>query len=442
MNEFKQTIKKILLILGDIVILYASLYLALVIRFEDRYSSKILDQHFVPFTILYIFWITFFYISNFYSSVTAKNSYKFYASVIKSFSFIIVFSVGFFYFFYSTTGLTPKTNLLLNAIIAFIFFAIWRSAYNRFITTGTFSSNVLMLSDENEAKEIIEKIKTNPQMGYKIIDCSSSDLNDLKNFIAKNNIKLAITSERLKDNKKLTYDLYESLSLKIKFQNLQDFYEQIFGKIPLSIIDKIWFLENLRNLDRPLYDAFKKFVDILVGAIGMAVSLPLYPFIILAIKSDSNGPAFIIQKRIGQNNKIFSNIKFRSMLVNDNGKWPEKNDKRITKVGNFLRKMRLDELPQLMNVLKGDISLVGPRPDIIDLYVKLESEIPYYRIRNVVKPGLTGWAQISQELPPHSIEETKQRLSYDFYYLKNKSLLLDIIIILKTIRILIGRSGR
>lgn len=442
MNELKQTIKKILLILGDIAILYASLYLALIIRFGDRYGPKIWDQHLVPFTILYIFWITFFYINNFYSSATAKNSYKFYAFAIKSFLFIIIFSVGFFYFFYSTTGLTPKTNLLLNAIIAFVFFVIWRSAYNRFLTTGTFSSNVLILSDENEAREITEKIKANPQMGYKIIDCLSSNFDDLKNFIAKNNIKLVITSEKLKDNKKLAYNLYESLSLKIKFQNLQDFYEQLFGKIPLSIIDKIWFLENLRSLDRPLYDAFKKIADILIGAIGLAISLPLYPFIILAIKSDSKGTAFIIQKRIGQNNKMFNNIKFRSMLSNDNGKWPEKNDKRITKVGNFLRKIRLDELPQLINVLRGDLSLVGPRPDIIDLYTKLESEIPYYKIRNVVKPGLTGWAQINQELPPHSTEETKQRLSYDFYYLKNKSLFLDIIIILKTIRILMGRSGR
>jgi lipopolysaccharide/colanic/teichoic acid biosynthesis glycosyltransferase len=182
-------------------------------------------------------------------------------------------------------------------------------------------------------------------------------------------------------------------------------------------------------------------LDVAIASIGFTASAIIYPIIILAIKLDSRGPAFITQKRVGQNNKIFSNLKFRSMLVNDGGKWPEKNDKRITKVGKFLRKTRLDELPQLINVIRGDISLVGPRPDIIDLYEKLESEIPYYKIRNLIKPGLTGWAQIHQESPPHSVESTKQRLSYDFYYLKNKSLILDLMIILRTIKTLLSQKG-
>ena len=130
------------------------------------------------------------------------------------------------------------------------------------------------------------------------------------------------------------------------------------------------------------------------------------------------------------------------MRTNDGGIWPTENDSRITRVGRFLRNSRIDELPQFWNVFKGDISLIGPRPDIYDLGVKLSSEIPYYNIRNTIKPGLSGWAQISQELPPHSLDETKLRLAYDLYYVKNRSIMLDIIIVLKTIRTLLSRTGR
>ena len=128
------------------------------------------------------------------------------------------------------------------------------------------------------------------------------------------------------------------------------------------------------------------------------------------------------------------------MRVDADSKWPEKGDKRITKVGNFLRKTRLDELPQLWNVFVGDMSFVGPRPDFLDFAQKLEKEIPYYNIRSLIKPGLTGWAQI-QQTAPSSVEETEKRLAYDIYYIKNRSIILDLTIILKTIRIMLSRSG-
>ncbi len=134
-------------------------------------------------------------------------------------------------------------------------------------------------------------------------------------------------------------------------------------------------------------------------------------------------------------------VKFRSMRASDKGRWLTKNDVRMTKVGKFIRKTRLDELPQLWNVLKGDISLIGPRPDIINLGIELQDKIPYYVMRNLIKSGLSGWAQINQDLPPQSLEETRQRLAYDFYYLKNRSFLLDLEIALRTIKTLLSRGG-
>lgn len=170
----------------------------------------------------------------------------------------------------------------------------------------------------------------------------------------------------------------------------------------------------------------------------------LYPFIALAIKLDDGGPIFYIPERIGQYAKKFKLVKFRTMKVDSDARWPQKNDPRITKVGRFLRRTRLDELPQLWNVFKGDMSLVGPRPDLIAFYNLLKDKIPYYSIRTLVKPGLTGWAQVAQQVEggnPSSVKETEGRLAYDIYYIKNRSFILDIAIILKTIKTVLSRPG-
>lgn len=442
MNEFKQNLKRVILIAGDIILFYFSLLLSLKLRLGPDYTHVILTQHIFPFSVIFMLWITVFYISNLYSMDYARNTYGFYSYVLKSFLVNFIIAIIFFYIAYSQKGISPKTILLLYFLIFSILFIAWRILYNYFIKTRAFIINTIILSDNEEAKEITAKIKENPQLGYGIIDYSENDLKNLQKFIQEKNIKLIITSEEIRSDPALINDLYESLSLKIKFENLLNFYEEIMGKIPLSIIEKIWFLENIKNLDKPLYNMLKRIIDEIISVIALTLTLPLFPLVILAIKLESRGPAFIIQKRSGQNGRMFNNIKFRSMTVDDDGKWPEENDKRITRCGKFLRKTRIDELPQLINVIMGNLSLVGPRPDMIELYKRLASEIPYYNIRNIIKPGLTGWAQTHQEIPPHSVETTKQRLAYDFYYLKNKSLLLDLIIILKTIKTLISRTGK
>jgi len=211
--------------------------------------------------------------------------------------------------------------------------------------------------------------------------------------------------------------------------------------VPLSYLDHRWFLKNISSYSRVVYDPLKRIIDISISLVLGVISLPLYPFICLAIKLNDGGSCFIVQKRIGQKGKIINVIKFRTMKVNDSGVWVKENDDRITSVGKFLRKSRLDELPQLLNILKGDMSLVGPRPDIYGLLSKLEEEIPYYNIRTAIRPGLSGWAQVNQEKPPQSVEETKTRLMYDLYYIKNRSLWLDLKIILKTIVIIASRNG-
>jgi lipopolysaccharide/colanic/teichoic acid biosynthesis glycosyltransferase len=182
-------------------------------------------------------------------------------------------------------------------------------------------------------------------------------------------------------------------------------------------------------------------MDIFLSIVIGVFAILMYPFVFLAIKLEDGGPVLISQGRVGRNNKTITLYKFRSMKDSDGGKWLTENDKRHTTVGKFLRRSRIDEFPQLWNVLRGDISLIGPRPDILNLGLELAKEIPYYNIRNIIKPGLSGWAQIHQDKPPQSVAETKLRLAYDLYYIKNRSFLLDLKIAARTLKTLLVRAG-
>ncbi|MBX4209316.1 sugar transferase, partial [Candidatus Parcubacteria bacterium] len=237
-------------------------------------------------------------------------------------------------------------------------------------------------------------------------------------------------------------DLYNLLLSRTRFIDMHQVYEGVFGRVALSLLSHSWFLENISVHPKYVYDAMKRAMDFAIALILGAVSLVVYPFVYIAIKLDDGGPAFIIQERIGKDNKSIRIPKFRSMKTSDKGAWVKEHDDRITIAGRMLRASRIDELPQLWSVVKGDMSLVGPRPDIHALGVKLSEEIPYYNVRTIIKPGLSGWAQIRQELPPQSLEETKIRLAYDFYYIKNRSLLLDLKIALQTMSTLASRGGK
>ena len=179
---------------------------------------------------------------------------------------------------------------------------------------------------------------------------------------------------------------------------------------------------------------WKRVIDLVVAAFILLLSLPLWPVIALAIKTNSRGPVFYTQKRVGKDEKIFSLIKFRSMIDKAEKlgpKWAEENDDRITSVGKFLRRLHLDELPQLLNVIKGEMSLVGPRPERPQFVAELKKTVPDFGLRHRIKPGITGWAQVNFPYAA-SLEDSRRKFEYDLYYLENRSLLLDINILWKT----------
>jgi lipopolysaccharide/colanic/teichoic acid biosynthesis glycosyltransferase len=239
--------------------------------------------------------------------------------------------------------------------------------------------------------------------------------------------------------------LYPLLFNDVRFVDFRQMYEEAFDRIPVSTLGHTWFLENVSTVPIFVYDSLKRAMDLAAACCAGLISLPIYPFVIVAIKLDDRGPVFIAQQRVGKNARTFTLYKFRSMSFNDAGNQTVVRTNRVTRVGGLLRQTRIDELPQLWNVLKGDLSLIGPRPEMPSLAAEYEKSIPYYAARHLIKPGLSGWAQIYHKDPPKvsvDIGRTAMKLSYDLYYIKSRSLMMDIVIALKTVKVLLQRSGR
>ncbi|MBI3671806.1 sugar transferase [Candidatus Azambacteria bacterium] len=435
--------KKIILIFGDLLILYISLYLTLLLRYGSSFDSFIWQDHFLPFTIVYTVWIFIFYLAGLYNQNIAKNNYKFYSILLKAVAVGAFAAIGIFYL---TTSflISPKTNLAIDIGIFLILFALWRQAYNRIIRSSALTNRILFIGENAEVNSMIKILNENPQLGYKILGVLSGSEENIKNIIEKEKVNVVVHAKDAKSEQNLAGLLYSLLPLGITVYDLPKFYSEITRKIPVSIIGRTWFLENLLEVEKGIYEITKRGSDILFAFILGIITLPFFPFIIIAINLNSKGGAFYTQTRVGKNGKIFKLLKFRTMVEDaekQGAQWTKENDSRITKIGNILRKTRIDELPQLWNVIKGDISFIGPRPERPEFVATLEKEIPHYQIRHLVRPGLTGWAQINQPLGSASVKDSTEKLQYDLYYIKNRSLVLDLDILAKTIMVVLKREG-
>jgi len=315
-----------------------------------------------------------------------------------------------------------------------------------------------VIGRSKQTAALIEELKNNPHLGYKIsfiLDPSGTDsresgnvpvyhdIEKLYNLINKKGINTLLLAIDPASSDKLRNILFSSLHLKINFVTLPTFYENITGKVPIEIIDKMWFLQNLSEGKKNYFDIFKRIYDFLIAGLILIITSPLWLIIALAVKLTSKGPIFFRQTRAGQYGNPFSIVKFRTMTTENNDHAPTREkDQRITKIGFFLRKTRLDEIPQVINILKGDMSFVGPRPERPELIKELEKNIPFYRERMLVKPGITGWDQVSGEYHSPSLEDTFKKIQYDLFYIKNRSTYLDLSIIMKTISTVISKTGR
>ncbi len=433
------------LFFGDIAILYFSLWSALTLREWRIPSGETWGLHFWPFTIIIGVWVLVFFISGLYEKHTLilksrLPSTVFNAQIANSFIAVL------FFYFIPYFGITPKTNLFIYLVISFALVLLWRIYGDRVLHPLVKQKGIIVGSGE-EMKELLEEVNNNPKYGLMFI--SSVDLNRVAGLDFQEEILSRIYSEEvqiiaidLKNEKvePILPHLYNLIFSRVKFIDMYKIYEDIFDRVPLSLVRYNWFLENISTESRTAYDFVKRIMDIVLSFIGGVISLVFYPFVFLAIKFDDKGSIFFEQERVGKNNKIIKVKKFRTM---EDTNAPAFN-KKITKIGKWLRKLRIDELPQLWSVFNGDMSMIGPRPEIPVLVKNYEAKIPYYNIRHLIKPGLSGWAQLYHTNPPKMVadnDKTRRKLSYDLYYIKNRSFMLDLKIALKTIKALLSRSG-
>lgn len=447
-------LKKVILLGGDIAVLYTALYLTLALRYLERPTIDSWNNHIWPFTVVFIFWLIIFYISDLYNLYLAVNNARFMQITSKAILFAGLFSAAFFYI-NPNIGIAPKTNLVIYLITFYVLFVFWRRLYNWLLGAYLPKNNVAIIGINNQVTELIKILKDNPHLGYNIrlivnnegLDITNNQgagekIADLRNTIAKNNITTIIITSDPHQSPELRSDLFSCLPLNLAFTTLSNFYEIVTGRVPIEAINQMWFLENLNKGNKSYFNTAKRLIDISLAIIILIITAVFWPIIGLIIKLESKGSVFFKQIRAGKNFQPFTMVKFRTMTEENNNQNPTtKDDNRITTFGSFLRKTRIDELPQVINILVGDMSFVGPRPERPELIKTLETDIPFYKERMLVKPGLTGWDQISGEYHSPSREDTLKKLQYDLFYIKNRSIYLDLSIMLKTIATIISKKG-
>jgi lipopolysaccharide/colanic/teichoic acid biosynthesis glycosyltransferase len=228
----------------------------------------------------------------------------------------------------------------------------------------------------------------------------------------------------------------------VRVRTLALFYDEWLGKLPISELERVSLMFDIGELHRARYVRMKRLLDVVVGLAGLAILLVLIPFVALGDLVANRGPMFYMQPRVGRHERPFQILKFRTMSPGgEDTEWTAEHDTRITPFGRWLRRSHIDELPQVVNVLRGDLSVVGPRPEQPKYVAELEQKIPFYRLRHLVRPGLTGWAQVKYTYGASDMDAL-EKLQYEFYYLRHQGLLLDMRIIGRTIRSVIGRGGR
>ncbi|KND50256.1 MAG: putative colanic acid biosysnthesis UDP-glucose lipid carrier transferase [Parcubacteria bacterium C7867-003] len=436
------------LFFGDIFFFVFSLWLSLYLRFAEFPTWERFSIHIVPFSILFAIWVLVYFIAGLYEKHTLILKSKlpnviFNAQLINS-----IFAIVFFYSF-TAFGITPKTILFIYLLVSFVGILFWR-LYGDVLFGKREKQPALLIGAGEEMKELLYEVNGNNRYDLNFVssvDVHNIDSIDVQEDIVKtvysNNIKIIAIDFSHEKVAPLLPHLYNLIFSKVRFIDSHRIYEDIFDRIPLSLVNYSWFLENISISPNFAYDFLKRVMDFVLSLVLGIISLAFYPLVYLLIKLDDGGKIFVIQERVGKEGKTFKLFKFRTYLYDDSSIHGREENK-VTRVGKFLRKSRIDELPQLWNVLAGDLSLIGPRPELPSGVAIYDKEIPYYNIRHLIKPGLSGWAQTHQEIHPHhgpEVNLTKEKLTYDIYYIKNRSFWLDVKIALKTIKSLLSRTG-
>jgi exopolysaccharide biosynthesis polyprenyl glycosylphosphotransferase len=365
-------------------------------------------------------------------------------------------------FFFAPRELLPRLVVLYYIAGAFLLSLAWRQLYVKLIVSPFLQRRALVVGTGWAAQAIAATLAAFGPHGYAVLGFIDDDPDTQLRFVAglpvlggaaallpavrthgASEVILAVMGELRGDTFQA---LLECQALGVPVLRMSSLYEQLTGRIPIEHLDAdLMATSFIERTDRsPVFHAAKRIVDLAASALGLAALAGLLPFIAGAIWLESRGPVFYGQQRVGQAGQLFTLWKFRTMIpaaeALDGPRWASVNDERVTRVGRWLRRYRVDEWPQFWNVLLGDLSLIGPRPERPEFIVELVREIPFYRARHLVKPGITGWAQINYGYSA-TVADAAVKLQWDLYYIKHRTAWLDLVIVLRTIGVVLSGQG-
>ena len=440
--------ESLLLFVGDMSALIFSLWATLLVRYAEFPSWSIFSTHLVPFSFLFLLSAAVFLIAGLYEKHTLLVKSKlpetvFFAQVAN------VAVAAVFFFLIPYFGITPKTNLFIYLFFSTVVVSAWRLYFFPLIAVSEPEPAVLAGAGD-ECASVFEEINGNNRYAIRFpewVDIGGRSPREAQGMIV----------DSLRRTRADTLVAPFSLLAKagptewdalmvsgVRYIDLGTLYEELFGRVALPLLEERWFLEGRSRSPAAIYDIFKRASDIILSALALIILSPLILLTALVLYFEG-GSAFIFQKRVGKGNREIDVIKFRTMLFDDGEDAEKKRENRITRIGAFLRRTQIDEIPQFWNVFRGDLSLIGPRPEIPHFVAEYSRAIPYYGARHLIQPGISGWAQIKHASPPKfklDVEATQNKLSYDLYYFKHRSFLLDMEIVLRTIKILVARASR
>jgi len=425
-------LKILIMLLADLLAAYCALVLMVLLRYQGENFDVLFQAHLLPFSIVISLFLLIFYIFNLYSSRFNINITEFMSSFSRSVIVASALSVLLFYIFGEFFKLTPKTNLVIFATLFGLLDFYLRILIRRYFTRNNISRKIALVSEDSNP--LLQELRQNQNIGYEIV-------REFKKFNLVELLKVSPDSVVLNIEKNKNLDqVYELMKREVSVYTINNFYEEMLQKVPLEKIkedDLIYYISR----NKSVFNLFKRILDMSLALLLTILFSPIFILAGVLINLTSKGPILLRQQRVSRNGEKFTLYKFRSMVAMSKSGHAEQNgaiwttnnkDPRITPVGKFLRTTHLDEIPQLINILKGDISFVGPRPERPEFTKELEKNILYYDLRHSVKAGLTGWAQVNYKYGS-SIEEAREKLKYDFYYIKNRTFFFDILILLKTI---------
>lgn len=442
----------VLLFLGDIALFLASTHLSALIRIG--LNTNILEVHTGATGLTLLFFFIFFYVFDLYQY---KRTYYSIESIVRLFfAFVVTFIVSGFTF-YALPHWKFGRGIFLLQFACFFFFALgWRIVFSMLLPAIIERDNILIIGAGDSGASLYNLLTKSPSSQWVVgfLDDDPEKQADemvlghtdqLLKIAREKGVKTAVLAVTHKRSPELIKNILDAKLHGINIVEMPTLVERFLDRVPVNHIHDNWLLfsEGFYMVSEGRIQKIKRLMDIAASGALLLINLPLLAFTALAIKVESAGPLFFTQERVGKDGQTFKIWKFRSMAEDaekDGAVWAQKNDMRVTRVGKIIRKFRIDELPQIWNIFRGDMSLIGPRPERPEFVSELEKSIPYYSVRHAVRPGLSGWAQVNYPYGA-SVEDAKRKLEYDVYYIKNMSLMLDLRILLKTISVVLFGQG-